>query len=121
MPRERRRFPRAAQPFEAHYRLLGEIRASWHTATIMNLSAGGIRLRGGEPLPTGNLLELAISLPSRQQPILLHGRVTWDRLEAAGVIEYGIEFIEISQAQQLQIDEVVRFVQASNSGRRTPA
>ncbi len=110
MTRERRRFTRARQPFDAKYRVFREIGEPWNTTTILNLSAGGMRFQGTDLVTVGDTLEMHIRLPNDPQPIVLQGRVIWSQLQAAGVTENGLEFIEVSADQQLRIDELVRFL-----------
>ncbi len=107
--RERRQFPRITQPFDVRYRISGEFTAAWCAATLVNLSAGGMRIRSADPIPPDAVLDLEFQLPSTHAPFVLRGRVLWDQIQAAGVIEYGIAFLEPDAVQQIQIDEVVRF------------
>ncbi len=107
--RERRQFPRVAQPFNTRYRLSGEMTTTWYAATVINLGAGGMRIRSADPIPPDVLVDLEIQLPSAHAPFVLRGRVLWEQIQAAGVIEYGIAFLELDAIQQIQIDEVVRF------------
>lgn len=121
MTRERRHFPRAAQPFEARYRLAGELQVLWSRASVINVSASGARIRSEEPIAVGSAVELELKLPGQQSPTLLRGHVVWDHLEAAGVMEHGIEFTEATPTQRMQIDEVVRFVRVRDASRGMPA
>ncbi len=110
MTHERRQFSRVTQPFEARYRLVGELGASWLPCTTINLSAGGMRIRSAEALPVDGALELEISLPSAKERCTLQGRVLWNQMHASGVIESGIEFVRPAAVQQEQIDGLVRFL-----------
>ena len=116
MKRERRHFPRAAQSFETRYRSAGELITSWNRATVINLGAGGMRIRSADMMQRGTVLDVELTLPSQQQAIRLRGRVIWNRMEAAGVMEYGIEFMDMTATQQVQLDELVRFMGAGGAG-----
>lgn len=113
MIRERRRFPRVPHPFDAQYRFYGELLTSWRTVKTLNLGAGGIRFRSPDPLEPGTKLELQITLPFAQEPLVLRGQVIWSQVMAPGVAENGIEFIGVSPEQAEQIDELVKFLMRS--------
>lgn len=117
MATERRHFHRVPQALEVHYRLSGEFASSWHVATLINLSAGGLRLRTSEGFEALAQLELQLHLPGLREPLTLRGGVVWSNLQASGVVESGIEFMNVTPEQQLQIDEFVQFLR--NSGPRT--
>ncbi|MBI4342517.1 MAG: PilZ domain-containing protein [Candidatus Omnitrophica bacterium] len=108
--RERRRFPRAQEPIEAQYRLDGDFASTWTTATILNLSAGGVRFRAAQPLNAGALLQMKLRLPGMPQLLELRGAVVWSQLQAATVMEYGVEFRGLTLRQQAQIDQLVSFL-----------
>ena len=116
MTRERRQCPRIAQPFEVRYRTAGDLTASWYAAPIINLGAGGMRIRSAEPMSPDATLDIEIRLPSSLEPLALRGRVIWDQLQAAGVVEYGITFLEAESIQQVQIDQLVQFLRKSAPG-----
>ena len=113
MARERRQFHRTPHEVEARYRLLNELTASWRAVTLINLSAGGLRFRDDEALEVGVLLELRLQLPGVNEPLNLKGRVIWSQLQASGVIEVGVGFLEVVVAHQMQIDNVVQFFRNS--------
>ena len=110
MGRERRNFSRADQPFAAKYRVLGDLMHGWCEVRTLNISAGGIRFRSDEPLERDTLLELQIKLPSHAEILLLRGRVSWGQTRASGVIEIGVEFLDVTSVQQAQIDSVIQFL-----------
>lgn len=113
MAREQRQFHRVPHEVEVHYRLMNELTASWRTVTLINLSAGGLRFRDDEALETGVPLELRLQLPGVNEPLNLKGRVIWSQLQASGVIEVGVGFLEVVAAHQMQIDNVVQFLRKS--------
>lgn len=110
MTRERRRFVRIPQPFEAKYHRLGELSEVWRQMMTVNLGAGGIRFRSTEVLQAGDRLEVQIQLPGGREPLYMEGRVIWSLMQASGVTEHGVEFSDLTPEQQAQIDEVVAFL-----------
>ena len=118
---ERRGFPRVPQPFEARFRLTGEMGASWHTMTLVNLSAGGIRFRSSELLDQGVLVEVQVQLPGLREPLLAAGRVAWSSMRASGVAEIGVELLNASEELRMQIDSVVRFLRSTAAPANPPA
>lgn len=111
--KERRQFPRVPQPFEAQYRHHGELMASWVTVRILNLGAGGIRFRGEEAIPAGTVLEIRMTLPIADEPLMVRGQVIWSQSIAAGVVEHGVSFTDVIPEQAVQIDELVQFLMKS--------
>jgi c-di-GMP-binding flagellar brake protein YcgR len=112
MTKERRSFPRVPQPMDARYRPILDMGASWHHMTVVNISAGGVRFRSDEPVEPGSPLELHVQLPGLREPLALKGAAVWSTLQASGVSETGVEFQDVSPEQQLQIDDVVRFLRS---------
>ena len=110
MSGERRRFSRVPQAFDAQYRLMGELMESWRKIRTLNLSAGGMRFRSAALLEIGEWLEVQLTLPGIHEPTILRGRVVWSRMQASGVVENGMEFVDLSPEQQLQIDQLVEFL-----------
>ncbi len=111
--RERRRFNRVQEPLELAYRVSGELAASWHKADLVNISAGGLRLRSDSSLEAGSLLELQIKLPSMRELLAIKGLVIWTQMPASGVIECGVEFSDTDSEKLMQIDNVVQFLRAA--------
>lgn len=115
MTRERRFFPRLHQVFEVRYRASNELGSSWHAVTTLNLSASGMRVRHAETMEPDTLLRLQIQLPGGREPITVDGRVVWSQMQASGVVESGIAFLEVRPEQQLEIDNVVQFFRKTSS------
>ena len=114
MTRERRQFPRILKPFDIQYRRYGVLDDYWHAATTSNLSAGGIRFRSDELLPVSTVLEIQIVLPGLSETQVLRSRVLWHQIQAPSVTEYGVEFLDVTSAQQVQIDRLVQFLKRSD-------
>lgn len=76
---------------------------------MADLSAGGLRLVGRQPLERGVLLELQIVLPIRQEPYFINGRVAWQR-DMTDEYEYGVAFLDVTPDKQVQLDELVQFM-----------
>ena len=115
MRKERRRFSRTSQSLDAQYRLIGELSTSWMQVIAVNIGAAGARIRGAESMEVASLLELQVQLPGARKPLVVQGRVIWSRMQASGVTESGVEFLEITAEQQWQIDELVRFLGRGHS------
>lgn len=107
---ERRQFPRIPEAFEVRYRVFGDMAASWCEVTTINLSAGGLRFRGPEPLDPGTPLELQIQLTGLPQALVLRATIVWNRMQSPGVTEYGAQFVDLTMPQQAQIDRLVLFL-----------
>ena len=113
MGRERRDFPRASQPVSVQYRRSGELGDAWHAVKTLNLSAGGLRFRDTELLQVGEKLDLQILLPGAREVLAVGGRVAWSQLEASGITDTGVEFVEATGRQQQAIDDLVQFLRKS--------
>lgn len=109
MGSERRRFPRAPQPLEVRYRV-GEVESGWHVTTALNVSAGGVRFRSELVIEQGTKLEVRLVMPGLEEPLELLGLVVWSRLQTPEVQELGVEFLNVTPEQQVQIDQVVSFL-----------
>ena len=110
MRQERRRFVRAPQPFRARYHLYGELMESWRDTTTVNLSASGMRFRCGDPVESGAVLEIELTIPSVREVLTLSGRVVWSQSVASGVSEVGVQFADVTPEQEQRIDELVKFL-----------
>ena len=99
---------------EMRYRLAGGVGESWCDVRTMNFSAAGVRFRSDGMLDPGALLELQVVFPDVGQPLSLRGTVVWSQLHASGVTELGVEFLDLTQTQQAQIDRLVQFVKPSS-------
>ena len=108
--RERRKFPRAVEPLEAHVRIEGDLAATWTPVTVVNLSAGGVRFRVAQAMNPGSRLRMKIRLPGVPQLLELCGGVVWNQMQASEVVEHGVEFSDLTPRQQAQIDQLVSFL-----------
>lgn len=110
MFQERRKFPRIPESFELQYRVFGDMAASWSAVRTANLSAGGVRFRSLETLESGTPLELHVQLAGFTQMLTLRGSVVWGRMQSPGVMEYGVQFVDVTMRQQAEIDRLVQFL-----------
>ena len=110
MKSERRRFPRIPEAFTVKYRVSGELVATWCEVATQNVSAGGVRFRVPESLSPGATIALQLALPGVPQPIQVKGQVVWNRMQASGVTEVGVEFLDVSERDQRLIDRLVGFL-----------
>lgn len=113
MGAERRQFHRVPHAFELQYRLAGDLSTSWRTANTLNLSAAGIRFVVDEPLDPEMALEIQLQLPNSPQAFVLRGCVVWSQLQASGVCEIGVAFVDLTSEQQFRLDELVQFLRKS--------
>ena len=110
MGTERRQFSRSDQPFDVPYRSFGALTESWRTGKSLDISATGLWLQTDIPVEVGEMLELEILLPSMQAPLSVRGTVMWSKAPPSGSSECGVEFHDLTQEQQAQIDALVRFL-----------
>ena len=108
--KDQRRFPRADQVLEAHYRADGDPTPTWLMMSVQNISAGGLRFRAEDELDPGRLLRMKIALPGNPVPMEVRGRIVWKQMHAAGVTEHGLEFVDLTEQQRVHIDQLVQFL-----------
>ena len=106
---EKRQFPRTAYALQAQFRADGDM--IWLPLTVQNLSAGGLRFRAADELDPGRTLRIKIALTGAQTAMELRGRIVWKQMCAPGVTEHGAEFFDLTEPQQVQIDQLVQFLQ----------
>ena len=109
---ERRSFPRIPHAFDGQFRQAGVFTELWNPMSVMNLSANGVRFRTDLPLEAAMILDLKCHVPGLQRALEVQGRVVWTAMPAAGVIETGVEFLDLSQEQKSVIDRLVAFLHA---------
>lgn len=107
--RERRDFHRIPQAVEGRYRVSGHFGALGSSMTLVNISAGGLRFRSEEQLEKNALLEVEMKIPSFREPLIVKGRVAWSTLQASGVAETGVEFLDVPPEIRYRIDSIVQF------------
>jgi hypothetical protein len=84
----------------------------WLPGSLIDLSAGGLRFATPEVFQPDQELEFELTLPIRQQPFQMAGRVMWERTIPGGM-EYGVAFSNVSIDQQAQMDQLVMFFSES--------
>ncbi|MBI4341606.1 MAG: PilZ domain-containing protein [Candidatus Omnitrophica bacterium] len=119
--RERRDFHRITQAIEGRYRASGHFGALGASMTLVNLSAGGLRFRSEEQLEKDALLEVEVKIPGFREPLIIKGRVAWSTLQASGVVETGVEFLNVSPDLRCQIDSVIQFFRPHGQAGPPPA
>jgi hypothetical protein len=45
--------------------------------------------------------------------LIIKGQVVWSRLQASGVVETGVEFLELTPELQFQLDNVIQFLRTA--------
>ena len=107
---ERRQRPRIRGSFHAKYRRLDDAAPLWHQANPLNLSADGVRFLSPQTLERGCRLDVSILPPKGLQPLSIQGRVIWGKAYSSGVVEHGVEFIELTTDQRRQIEQLLERV-----------
>ncbi len=115
---ERRQFVRVDSRCQVTYTTLAGIRQGGVTK---NISVGGVCFSTAELLTPGTRLQVAMTLPPREQPVRFVGEVAWseqyqvaDGTPGQLPVDVGIRFIEIAQADR---DAVTQYVAQHNSHR----
>jgi len=111
MGEERRRGSRVELPLVIRYRPSQSLLGIWYTGTLLDLSVGGMRFSGGQPIEVGLKVDFQITLPQQKNPYFLAGEVVWDRQSDERVPEYGVSFGELSLTQCQEIEGLVNFLQ----------
>ncbi len=109
---ERRSFPRVPHDFNGQFRQAGVFTELWNPMSVMNLSASGMRFRTDLPLEAAMVLDLKFQIPGLEGALNSQGRVVWTAMPAAGIIEAGVEFLDLSLEQKAAIDRMVEFLRA---------
>jgi uncharacterized protein (TIGR02266 family) len=106
---DNRRFERLAAELKVDYRAGG----SFVTDYSANVSRQGVFVQTSHPLPVGEKVRLRLQLPEGEAPFALDGVVKWvctmrdkDR-HPPGM---GIEFVDLPEDVEAQIDRLVRDV-----------
>jgi len=107
---ERRGNTRANISLPIKYRFVNQLALTWYPATLVNISAGGIRFQSEQPLDPGTRLECEITLPVRPEPYLLTGEVVWNKTFSLSQSESGLAFVDVTPERQFDIDELVQFL-----------
>jgi len=101
--RPARRYPRIAADTVAYVKILGD-RRSEKVAWVKVLGAGGCMLVCNDTIGYLSLMELRISLGSRE--LRADGRVAWESREGRDH-HVGIEFLRIGQSDRAAIEALV--------------
>ena len=115
---ERRHRPRLDQPFHATYQVLPAVPTSArHSLSPVNLSAVGMRFLSAKPLTSGCQIALSVLPPHALKAFLLVGRVAWGKQHLSGVSEYGVEFVNVTSEQRVQIDDLLTLLMHPQASR----
>ena len=110
MEAAQRGFMRVPLPFRASCRHYGALEETWHQVALLDLSAGGMSFTGEDLFEPDSSLEIKIQLPTDPGPLLLHGALRRRKALATNVVEYGVEFVQLTPDQQVKIDQLVQFL-----------
>lgn len=98
---ERRQFVRLDTRLEISYAVLPTEKAK--RALTKDIGGGGICLFAEKPLPAGTRLQVAMTLPGREEPVNFTAEVVWcEQYEVIGkgehrrAVELGVRFMEIA-------------------------
>ncbi len=95
--KDQRNFKRFAIELDAKY-LLEENPKEWKGCTVVNVSRGGmgIEIYLQEKVPIGSMLQIEITIPSKDDPIITAGVLRWikELVEDKNYLG-GVEFAEI--------------------------
>lgn len=107
---ERREFDRVPVPMPMRFRVRGGFLRMWFDGLVEDLSAGGLRFTSLQLVDQDAMLEFQLILPDRMEPYVLTGQVLWVDAAKAGAFEYGAAFTNVTDGQQVFIDELVQFL-----------
>ena len=91
-PEERRGAPRVAQAFIIRYRRSDISGSSWLVSPARDLSSQGARFISEHTFQSGERLDVQLTLPSSQEPVLVKARVKWIKPIQLGMVELGVAF-----------------------------
>ena len=109
--KEKRKFNRLSAYHLVKYKLASQ--SSWQqaTASIRDISAGGVCLRAGEKIAKGSILQILINFPKLPYPLSGSAKVVWvKRLGRSNRFDMGLEFFEIEDLLRKEISERIDFV-----------
>ncbi len=110
MGKEQRVFYRVPAEFQVQCRQRGALAEPWHAVSTTDLSAGGISFQSEARLEVQEPLDIQITLPNFRVPLVLTGVMVRVRPLPSGMSDCAIEFTDVTQDQQQQIDELVQFL-----------
>jgi len=78
----------------------------WQEAGTFNLSAWGVFIRTAVPFDAGEQVLLRFSLPEREAPVTVTGRVIWGNPDPSkwGGMGMGIQFVDLAEADREAIE-----------------
>ncbi len=88
-------------------------RGEWQSAlaSIKDISSGGVRLKAGEKIDKGKIVELLINFPQISQSLACSGKVVWvKKLGNVHRYEMGLEFVGINDLLRQEINRRIDFV-----------
>ena len=98
--KERRKYVRINIPLEVSYGLQGK-QGVYYKSVTKNISANGARFCIEEELPKGTVLDIAIKIPTKPQPIPIKARIVWTKKQSEqgkDVYDSGFEIVEIDES-----------------------
>jgi type IV pilus assembly protein PilZ len=104
-----RAHPRAPIELKVRYQRMNAFLADY----TRDISKGGIFIKTSEPLEVGTEFEFEVSLPKREEPIRLRGRVQWVPSDGSGM---GIQFLWKDYDERLAFEKVVEELMIATLG-----
>ena len=105
---ERRKAPRVTSQLLVKFKSANDPQAQWQMTPLKDLSHSGLRFIAEAICDVGLSLELQLLLPTLATPLRLTGRIVWSQPSSiAPLVEYGVEFTELSATQREAIDTLV--------------
>ena len=108
MTAEQRRFERVPHSVPLFWHRPEDRSERWNEAQTLNVSASGLVMRSHALFDVGVILDLRMAMTDTSDPLFLCGRVVWHK--PGGLMQYGIEFVDVTPDQQVSIEEIVQFL-----------
>ncbi|MCM8813538.1 MAG: PilZ domain-containing protein [Candidatus Omnitrophica bacterium] len=108
---ERRRFARLYVGVEGVYQQIlheGKTACPEQKALVQNISPVGVRFIACEKLPHESRLNFKLKIAQLPHPIVTQGKVVWQKQFSESFFDTGFEFIDLSDALQQDISNVIR-------------
>jgi len=105
-----RAFPRLKAHHLLRYRLRDDEASQFVTASVKNISGGGILFKTDQQMSVGAELELEINFPSFEKPLQVLASVVRVRQSEAGDFEIGAHFTSIEELQRSDLVKKIDFM-----------
>ncbi|MBF0511029.1 MAG: PilZ domain-containing protein [Candidatus Omnitrophica bacterium] len=111
-PEERRIFERFSARFPVKFK---DTREDYGTDVFLrDASAGGVRILSKQHFYLDDLLSLEVELPGGTEPMVLNGRVKWQKLLDSSLWEMGVQFSEVHFFKTQRLFKLAESTASSN-------